>query len=527
MIPRTVLLSAGLLGAAVPAHALDLGNLVFVGDSITQGGNSGSGGATGSGGYAATSYRYDLWKALVDNGTAFTFVGSQTGAYQSIAVNTPGYKSSAFSNVHEGHFGWRASWENGSVALPSGRYDTNNLGRGTIANWTTGSGTFATADQGTLTYNNGSTKPGYTPDTVVVMIGINDIADGISAATAQSRIQSIVQQYQTANPNARIFVASTLNVSANHSLAATMNPKVDTLNAALATAAAGWSTGSSTVSFADVRTGFDATKMTYDNTHPSYAGERIVAANLSAAMGVGARDNTIGLATRAGTALATTSNFSTLPGTTAGTPLFRAGTTGNWTTGPGAGQLTLNATGSAGWLQSNWALASGASFSLEVRLQMTANATPATNNFIVWTDDGTAGATPGFLRIFTDRTEWGFSTGVTRLSLDFNDNTSALHTFRLVYNGSTYAVWRDGALIGDGLAGDSGIAQSASTNRIILGNSSSSETASATLDYANFETGTAYATVAAVPEPGTYGLIGAGALAAAALVRRRRTTKVA
>ena len=43
----------------------------------------------------------------------------------------------------------------------------------------------------------------------------------------------------------------------------------------------------------------------------------------------------------------------------------------------------------------------------------------------------------------------------------------------------------------------------------------------AVVDYVSTDTSGGYTVAAAVPEPGAYGLIGAGALAAAALMRRR------
>ncbi len=61
-------------GVSAAARGTGFGNLALVGDSITQGGST-------------PSYRHPLWKHLEDNGlvagTDYTFVGSQTGFYQS------------------------------------------------------------------------------------------------------------------------------------------------------------------------------------------------------------------------------------------------------------------------------------------------------------------------------------------------------------------------------------------------------------------------------------------------------------
>lgn len=502
-----------LLGATCPlsgsrgAEAQDFGDLVFVGDSLTQGGNVG--------GYIGPSYRYQLWKHAIDNGAMYTPVGSITGAYQSVTPFTPTHKSQSFVNVHEGHFGWRAFWSNGRIPLPAGRYNTNNLGQGTVENWTGQSTTFVTEDAPTTKTYTGTT---YVPDTVVLKMGINDLAEtGALPTTTESDLQQIVEQYQAANPNVRVYVASVLPVSNNHASAATINPKVITLNTALSLSAAGWSTGNSTVSYIDVRNGFDATTMTTDNTHLNYAGERIVASNFATGLGIGARDNTIGLATREAPDLATEFNeMNALPDTTPGAPLFRVGT--GWSDPvPGDSLITLNepSGGAASFLRSDWALDASEAYTIETRLQMVLDPTAA-HDFVMWSDDGAGGAAAGFLRIYEDKTEWGFASG-GRLVLDVNSNTDAFHDFRVSFNGSTYAVWRDGLLIADGLAGD---ASTSAQDWLVLGNFTGGESTHALVDYVGIETGVAYA----VPEPSSVAMAacGAGALLMQRWRRRRR-----
>jgi lysophospholipase L1-like esterase len=191
--------------------AAEFGNLAIVGDSITQGGQT-------------PSYRHPFWKHLVDNGIAagtdYTFVGSQTGFYQSQSAGIAAlYRGETFANVHEGHWGWRAKWHNADEPLPAGRYDTANLGQGTIANWTGQSATFATGDTGVVAY----TGSAAVPDTVVMMVGIKDLGDGTSAADVEGRIARMVQQYQAANGDVRLHVASPLPVGAGHASAGTIN----------------------------------------------------------------------------------------------------------------------------------------------------------------------------------------------------------------------------------------------------------------------------------------------------------------
>lgn len=474
----------------------NFGNLVLVGDSITQGGP----GSASS--YKGPGYRYQLWRHLADNsGHTYTFVGSQTGAYSGggtpESIST--YKTQAYNNVHEGHWGWRASWINGSVASPANRYNTNNLGQGTIANWTNQTGmptTFATANAGNVTYT-GST---YAPDTVGIMIGINDLSDGVSAATVQSRIQLMVQQYQTANPNAKIHVFSTLPVSTKHGSSGATNPKVTDLNNLLAANVAGWSTGTSTVAYHDIRTDFDADKMTYDNIHPNYVGEKIIARNMASALGIGARDNSVGLTTRNSSDFTDeTDEFNSLPGPTVGTLIYRAGgTPGNITDPtPNDSLISLNSpTDQSSYLQKMWNIASNSSYTIEFSLKMESN-TLSNNNVVLWSDDGTGGADAGVLRVFTNKVEWGFSP-TNRYLLDLSDNTDAQHAFRVAFNGSTYSVWRDGVLIGDSLPGD---ASTVAANHLVLGDFSSNRTldisSRAILDYVRVQN----EAFAAFPEP--------------------------
>jgi hypothetical protein len=155
------------------------GKLVFIGDSITQGGN---------GNYP--SYRYTIFKYLAGNSvtnlaaSGYKFTGSNSGPFQNCSITTPNVNGQTFENNHDGHFGWRASWICARVALPAGRYNSNNLGSGTVLNWTGQTHTFGTGDAGLRPY----TGTNYTPDTVSIMIGINDLADGVAESQVRDDI---------------------------------------------------------------------------------------------------------------------------------------------------------------------------------------------------------------------------------------------------------------------------------------------------------------------------------------------------
>ena len=67
-----------------------------LGDSITSG-------QTG-----LQSYRYPLWKLLVDDGMAFDMVGTMDDVYEG-GTAFPDYRGVPFDPDHEGHWGWRSA----------------------------------------------------------------------------------------------------------------------------------------------------------------------------------------------------------------------------------------------------------------------------------------------------------------------------------------------------------------------------------------------------------------------------------
>lgn len=81
----------------LPAAAAPV-RIVCIGDSITQG-------RKGIGEHKPTqSYRYPLWKKLVDLGASVDFVGSLPGGFEG-DPDWPEYKGKAFDREHEGHWG--------------------------------------------------------------------------------------------------------------------------------------------------------------------------------------------------------------------------------------------------------------------------------------------------------------------------------------------------------------------------------------------------------------------------------------
>ena len=89
--------------AGKPSAQTRAWRLLPLGDSITQG-RADKGEETP----ATQSWRYPLWKALVDAGVEFGFVGSMTKGFNG-SPSWPDYKGRQFDRDHEGHWGW-PSW---------------------------------------------------------------------------------------------------------------------------------------------------------------------------------------------------------------------------------------------------------------------------------------------------------------------------------------------------------------------------------------------------------------------------------
>ncbi|MFT7489010.1 MAG: hypothetical protein ACI9OU_001410 [Candidatus Promineifilaceae bacterium] len=474
------------------AFSRDYGDLVFIGDSITQGGNG------------QPSYRYEVFSKLAQNNAAFTFVGSGTGAYQLSAVSTPDVNGQSFSNVHDGHFGWRAFWENGRVPIPTSRH-SNNRGEGTIRNWTGQTNRYESGSVGNwVSYpvpfaGSGNTGTTYTQDTAFIMIGINDMGDGSSTNQILADVALMVDQLQAANSNSTIFLTTITYVGSGHALYPAFNTTVDDYNALLSLDAPGWSDGPSAVMVIDVTTDFDADTMTYDNVHPNSAGETHVGQAIAAGMGM--------IVTNAATSIALETKSSGDFAHRFGGHEIWNGTiyTNGWADVGAITEFLTNEIFSAGnpgaggaWVEGTAASADGGStdwnqgndgdWTIELRLKFDAN--PA--GFIMWL--GTD-ADLILVEVYADRTqdEGGGAFNVA------HDNVDGLfHRFRITHDSAeqAYHVWRDGAQ----LTPEAGAAYDSASNdsRLILGDYTSGGFGNGfevDIDYVRFDHSGAYAPV--------------------------------
>jgi len=219
--------------------------VMVIGDSITQGRNNGN-----------YSYRYELWKNLVDLGIDFDMVGSHDFNYlgSNTSGNFPDYMGQKFDRDNEGHWNWDTDQVlNGySESTLSSYAPVPSTGTETLSVW----------------------LKGYQPDYVLIALGRNDCNRNQGAANYATRMGLIIDALQADNPNVTIFVASILDANIGGDEAS--------YNAQLPSLAANKTTATSLVVHADIgnisgQTSFDPSIHTYDNTHPNTAGEVVVA----------------------------------------------------------------------------------------------------------------------------------------------------------------------------------------------------------------------------------------------------------
>lgn len=468
------------------------GRLVFIGDSITQGGNG-----------DRPSYRYQVFKRLanagvpIDAATGYRFTGSVTGPQTTPVLTTPDVNGQAFENRHDGHYGWRASWINGRIRLPSDRR-SNNRGEGTLLNWTGQASpqSYAISNPDSVVpypdpaaTNTGNTGTVYQPDTAVIMAGINDLADDNNGASQLiSDTGTLIDQLRAANPSVRIFVNHLLHT--NQTTA--MRNAVDAFNAQLPALALAKNNASPTspVWIADANTGFNPVTMTYDNIHPNATGETHVGDRIAAALGVieepataaaspppsveGAstgfnsrfEGNEIwnGTAFANGWAEAGGTLTKSLPAAT-DLRLIHPSTNGRWIEGTAAG----------------WSTIASGSWTFEIRLLSTANA----NGFALWLGTGSRRI---IVEVHGNRVQDHADGGQT-FNAPVNNLDGIPHILRVVHDApnARYHVFRDGVRLSpiDGTPYD----QTATDSRLILGDYTSATFGNlfdVTLDHVRF-----------------------------------------
>ncbi|KAB2807511.1 hypothetical protein F9L07_26085 [Pimelobacter simplex] len=213
--------------AAAAAPATDPVRILILGDSVSQG-SSGD-----------WTWRYRLWRRLVDAGVAFDLVGPRDDLWD-LRADAPGAMSYAdpdFDRDHAARWGMFAGMPDVPVA------------------------TLVTT---------------YQPDVVVVMLGINDLiwTDQPPAEVA-ARVGDLVTAARSTRPDVDVVLSEVTQ----HWF-----PDAPELNAQLAVLAQAATTASSRVVLAAAAAGYDVDRDTWDTSHPNARGEVRIATAVAAAL---------------------------------------------------------------------------------------------------------------------------------------------------------------------------------------------------------------------------------------------------
>ncbi len=209
-----------------------------LGNSITQASN------------LYQSYRYPLWKKLLDDGLDFDFIGSQTDHYNCGTPTFPDYLGQSFDMDHEGHWGWRCD-----EVLQGDGGTSNCRGSGSLADW----------------------LQTYTPDIALVHLGTNDMFQGTggngSINITINELKMIIDTLRADNPNMIILLAL---------LIPTSDPdqtwKIPLLNAQIPQIAIDKYDPNSPIIIVDQYTGYDPVADNQsDGVHPNASGEEKMA----------------------------------------------------------------------------------------------------------------------------------------------------------------------------------------------------------------------------------------------------------
>ena len=179
------------------------------------------------------SYRYELWKNLIDNNYNFDFIGREKdyGTY-------PLYAGLEFDNDHEG----------------SGGFESEDV--------------LANIDEILTTIAS--------PDIVLLSIGGNDLLDGGNPPSEPiANIVELVEKLQTHNSNITIFLERIAPAN-NETMTSSLTNKLNDFNSQIVTIANSLTTNTSKVIALDMNTNFNESYLA-DDVHYNELGAKFIA----------------------------------------------------------------------------------------------------------------------------------------------------------------------------------------------------------------------------------------------------------
>ena len=220
-----------------PTFAVDFGNVMPLGDSIT------------AGFYVDGGYRHPLYTVLSAGGHTLDFVGTVS--------NWPtATLTSAGQQYHEGHSGYIIDGSQAG-APRTGLYEN-------LANWIG---------------NSGANRP----DQILLMIGTNDMNVGYQVNTAAARLDALIDRIYALEPDVRLVLGSV--VPSSH---AATEANVQALNTSIPALVAEHRAAGQDVWFADLYNAIDVRTDLADTLHPNQQGyDRLGNAFAQAMVGAG------------------------------------------------------------------------------------------------------------------------------------------------------------------------------------------------------------------------------------------------
>ncbi|MCC9166756.1 GDSL-type esterase/lipase family protein [Pontibacter harenae] len=218
--------------------------IMCLGNSITQGNE------------VHPSYRYLLWKKLIDAEVNFVYVGSHStnrDDNKKVEVESPvigsEYNEHIFTNVNEGHWGWRTDQIlNGNSGQPT---------KLKLSQW----------------------LEGYTPDIVLMHLGTNDVFDNQSTSSTLEELQLVISTLRSVNKDVIILIAKLIPANRASLGDKDIPERLEDLNNEIAKLAPTLSTTESPVILVDQNNDFNPTPGvdTWDGIHPNTSGEKKMA----------------------------------------------------------------------------------------------------------------------------------------------------------------------------------------------------------------------------------------------------------
>ncbi len=185
------------------------------------------------------SYRYPLWKHLVDAGKQVEFIGSQIEKGNGGRKNWDNYKGLPFTPANEGHSGWRAD------------QILNGLENG--------------KEKGLDTW-----LSSYNPDIALIHLGTNDMYQKQTPESTRDEIAQIITKLRANNSNVKVVLARVIPMRTDASILR--------LNQLLTHLAQQMNRPNSPVVSVDMYSGFNIdTDMQKDKIHPNASGEEKMA----------------------------------------------------------------------------------------------------------------------------------------------------------------------------------------------------------------------------------------------------------